>query len=112
MATSSFITSPYERIKDISTRRKIDIKNRTYFLVDITNALIDFLKKTNYLDNEFSYIKLTPNTNLSEIENIFKEVSNYFYLVYQKLSSKEEINIDESKIIKIRKLIKENRNNS
>ena len=111
MATSSFITSPYERIKDISTRRKIDLKNRTYFLVSITNTLIDFLKKTNYLDNEFPHLTLTPNTNLSDIENIFKDVSNYFYLVYQKLSSKEEINIDELEKNKIRKLIKENRNN-
>ena len=112
MATSSYITSPYERIKDISTRRKIDLKNRTYFLVSITNTLIDFLKKTNYLDNEFLHLTLTPNTNLSDIENIFKEVSNYFYLVYQKLSSKEEINIDELEKNKIRKLIKENRNKS
>lgn len=109
MATSNIITSPYERIKDISKRKKIDLKNRTYFLVSITNTLIDFLKQTNHLDNDFPNLKLTQNTNLSEIENIFKEVSNYFYLIYKKQSSKEENKIDELEINKIRKLIKESK---
>ena len=112
MTTSYLITSPYERIKDISSRKKIDLKNRTYFLVSITNTLIDFLKKINYLNKDFPYLKLTKNKTLSEIETIFKEVSNYFYHTYQELTSQKEIKIDELEITKLKTLIKESKYNN
>lgn len=109
MATSKCIVSPYERIKDIATRRTIDPRNRAYFLADITNTLIDFLKKINYLEEDFPHIKATKNIELNEIETIFKEVSNYFYAVYQKLTNQNELNIADLEVRKIRKLIKETR---
>lgn len=86
MATSSGIISPYERIEDIATRRTIDPTNRGYFLAELTNTLIDLLKKLNQFNEEFPYIKATKDTTISEIEMSFKVVSVCFYNAYLELS--------------------------
>lgn len=83
MATSYGITSPYERIKDISTRRKIDPINRGYFLADVTNLLIFFLKNSNLIDTHISYIKADKNTSLEKIEDYFYKISYIFYNKYK-----------------------------
>lgn len=85
MATSYGIVSPYERIKDIATRRELDMINRGYFLADITNVYIDFLKRIDCIDENTNYIKATKDTTLEEIENRFKEVSEYFFETYNLL---------------------------
>lgn len=87
MATSNGIVSPYERIEDIATRRTIDPTNRGYFLAELTNTLIDFLKKTNHLKEDFPYIKATKATTLKEIEMSFKVVSLCFYNTYLEIST-------------------------
>lgn len=93
MATSYGIVSPYDRIKDIATRREVDITNRGYFLADITNVYIDFLKKINYIDENTKYIKATKDVTLEEIEDRFKEVSEYFFEMYMKLSNEKDKSI-------------------
>lgn len=85
MATSDGIVSPYERIKDIATRKVLDPTNRGYFLADITNVFIDFLKKINYIDKNTLYIKARKDVSLNEIEDRFNEISQYFYNIYKML---------------------------
>lgn len=89
MAINKGVVSPYDRIRDIATRREIDPVNRGYFLADITNVLIDFLKSVDYVDNDLDYIKADENTSLKEIEDYFKEISKYFYEVYTNFNNKK-----------------------
>lgn len=84
MATEKGIVSPYERIQDIATRREIDPVNRGYFLANLTNTLIDILKRSDLVEIEY----VSAFEDLSMIEYKFKEVSNYFYDVYNKNISK------------------------
>ena len=88
MATSNGIVSPYERIEDIKTRRMIDLTNREYFLAELTNTLIDLLKKINYLQDDFPHIKANKDTSIEEIELSFKVISLYFYESYLELTNK------------------------
>ena len=93
MAVNKGIVSPYDRIiKDIAQRRDLDPVNRGYFLADITNVFIDFLKRIGYSDRTFNYIRADKNTSLVEIENYFKEVSEYFYEVYSDIINKNKRN--------------------
>ena len=86
MATSKGIMSPKERIDDIATRRVIDPTNRGYFLANFTNTLISFLKKCNYLDNDFSYIKANKFTSFNQIEDYFNKVSEYFFKIFKSIN--------------------------
>lgn len=79
MATSEGIVSPKKRLEDIATRRTIDPTNRGYFLADLTNTLIDILKKLNLIDENSNYIKANENTPLSVIENYFNQISDHFF---------------------------------
>lgn len=90
MATSKGIASPYDRILDIATRRKIDFVNRGYFLSCLTNTLIDILKRIDLIDKDTEYIKASEGVSLSMIEEQLKKISDYFYVVYKQLS-KERI---------------------
>ena len=95
MATDKGIVSPYDRIQDIATRRTIDPTNRGYFLSDFTNLLIEFMKKTNSIDEDYPYIKATKDTTIEEITNEFKKISQYFYEDYlnknQDLKKKDQL---------------------
>lgn len=79
MATDKGILSPKDRIDDIATRRVIDPTNRGYFLSDITNVLIDILKKLNLIKDDTAYIKSDNNTSLVDIQNYFNIISEYFF---------------------------------
>lgn len=94
MATDKGIVSPYDRIEDIATRRKIDPINRGYFLSDFTNLLIDFMKRTASVDEDYPYIKATKNIKIEEINEKFKIVSQYFYDFY--LNKIIELNIEKT----------------
>jgi len=89
MAVNKGVVSPYDRIQDIATRREIDLVNRGYFLADITNVLIDFLKLVGYFDKDLDYVKADENTSLKEIDDYFKEISKYFYEVYTDFNNKK-----------------------
>lgn len=95
MAVNKGIVSPYDRIQDIATRRELDPVNRGYFLADITNVFIDFLKNIGYIDKNISYIKATKDMTLSEIEANFKEISQLFYETYLELDKKNNKKIIE-----------------
>lgn len=88
IATSNGIVAPHERIADIATRRKIDPKNRGYFLADLTNLLIDFLNATNTNSYNFKKIKASKKTSLEEIENYFNIVSQDFFNNYINMNEK------------------------
>lgn len=85
MATSEGIVSPYDRIIDIATRRKLDPTNRGYFLAEFTNTLVDVLEKTGgKIPEEIKEpVKATSNISLDEINERFKNVSNIFYTHYK-----------------------------
>ena len=91
MATSKGIVSPYDRILDIATRREIDPANRGYFLANLSNTLIDILKRIDLIDKNTLYVN--ANEELSLIENRFKQVSSYFYVVYKQLAKEQKKNI-------------------
>lgn len=95
MATSDGIVSPYDRIQDIATRRKLDPTNRGYFLSEFTNTLVDVIEKTGgeVPENMQRHIKSTPNISIDEINEKFKIASDLFYSHYkesiEKKSNKE-----------------------
>lgn len=90
MATDKGILPPHERIKDIAIRREIDPTNRSYFLSEFTNTLIDILNKENKTNLE--YIKATKDITLEQIENYFTKVSELFFKTYLNLNEKKENN--------------------
>ena len=89
MAVTKGVVSPYDRILDIATRREIDSVNRGYFLANLTNTLIDILKRMNLIDLNTSYIIASEGVTLEEIEERFFQVSSYFYEVYEKMSKEQ-----------------------
>ncbi len=84
MAKSNGIVSPYERIKDIESRRILDRNNRVYFLSEFSNVLINFLKDINInLPKEFEKeIKPTQDLSLDDITKKFKKISDLFFEIY------------------------------
>ena len=90
MATDRGIVSPHERIADIATRKKVDPKNRSYFLSEVTNVLIDILKKSNFATDDMIYIKPIEGLSLEEIQNYFNKISEYFFQVYKKISKENK----------------------
>ncbi len=95
MATSDAIVSPYDRIQDIATRRKLDPTNRGYFLAEFTNKLLEILKETggNIPESLQTEIKATPNVSIEEINKKFKDVSDIFFNHYR-----ENISLDSKKV--------------
>ena len=93
MATSSGIVSPYDRIQDIATRRKLDPTNRGYFLAEFTNKLIEFLKESGaeIPENMQREIKATPDVSIDELNERFKIASEVFFNYY-----KENISLDRT----------------
>ena len=91
MATSDGIVSPYDRIEDIATRRKLDPTNRGYFLAEFTNTLIDVIEKTGgeVPENMQKHIKATPNVSIDEINEKFKSTSDLFYSHYKESIEKQ-----------------------
>ena len=90
MATSNGITTPYNRVLDIATRRiKIETSpNRKYFLAAFYNLLLDVLNLLNK-GNDFKYID--PNIlDIEEIRTQFKKISDVFYSIY-KDNNKDDI---------------------
>lgn len=86
MATDKKITSPFDRIQDIATRRQIDPKNRTYFLTEFTNMLIKYLEKLNI---NIKTIEFSKEISIDDIESIFKDVSDIFYKNFKELNQKK-----------------------
>ena len=84
MATDKGIVSPFDRIEDIATRKKLDVKNRAYFIAEFTNKLNEFMGKVykNNSKNE-EPIKATKDVSLEQIMKKFKTVSNEFFEEYK-----------------------------
>ena len=82
MAMSSGITSPYERVKDIYTRKIPDSKNSPFFKVCLINTLRKYMYSVTHEDK---YIELYNITNISDIESIFINTSNEFMQIYNNL---------------------------
>lgn len=78
-ASAKKILPPHERVADIASRRKIDPINRSYFLCELINVLINCLNKVNCNDKNYQYIKATPDKDIEDIETYFIEVSKSFY---------------------------------
>ena len=84
MATDKGIVSPFDRIEDIATRKKLDVKNRAYFIAEFTNKLNEFMGKVykNNSKNE-EPIKATKDVSLEQIMKKFKTVSDEFFEEYK-----------------------------
>ncbi len=82
MAMSSGITSPYERLKDIYSRRDPDSRNSSFFKICFINTLNEIMsyitKNTNYL------VKYNINDfqNKEDIDKLLINTSNKFMEVY------------------------------
>ena len=81
MATDKGITSPFERVQDVATRKTPDVRNRAYFLSEFTNKLIYMIeliqKQKCTLENT------NPTMDLSTLDSKFKEVSEKFYNIFR-----------------------------
>ena len=81
MATDKGITSPFERVQDVATRKQPDMRNRAYFLCEFTNKLIYMI---NLIQKEKCTLEnINPTMDLHEIELTFAEVSEIFYKVFK-----------------------------
>ena len=83
MATDKGITSPYERVEDVATRKTPDIRNRAYFLSEFTNKLVYIISRMNNKNNIED--ELNPLMNIEEINYRFKEISQIFYETYNQM---------------------------
>lgn len=86
MATDRGITSPYDRVQDVATRKSPDLKNRGYFLSEYINILIYVMEKVK--GNESS--ELNNANALMDLETLnlkFKEVSEKFYTLFKSLEN-------------------------
>ena len=90
MATSKTVVSPYERVSDIATRRILDPTNRGYFLAETINILTDVLLKTKFCSENINKIKANKYLSIEQIESIFKETSNIFFIAYQEMQNEYE----------------------
>lgn len=89
MATSKAIVSPAERIADIATRRKeFDPRNRLYFLAELSNALIEMLRKIGgeVPADMLETVKAKKGITLEDITIKFERASELFFDEYQKLT--------------------------
>ena len=87
MATSTGITTPYNRVTDIATRKPIDPKNRKFFLASFCNTMLEILQQSGEIEQTPNLkIKATPNISLEEMDQIFFDISNQFTDFYNKIS--------------------------
>jgi len=87
MATAKGITTPYERVNDIATRKKIDPKNRNYFKILFINMMIYFIQKINHVN--LKKLELNINITNEEIDSIFFHVSNMFFELYDSIEKNQ-----------------------
>lgn len=81
MATDRGITSPYDRVQDVATRKTPDVRNRGYFLSEFTNKLIYVI---NSIENYSKEDRVNPLMDPKELETKFKEVSQDFFEMFSK----------------------------
>lgn len=86
MANANGIVSPATRIADIATRKKIDPKNRGYFLAELTNNLVKMSRKMgSHVPEEFQEkVYARKGVSLEEITEKFQRASEYFFIEYLK----------------------------
>lgn len=82
IATSDGITTPYDRVQDVATRKKPDIRNRGYFLSEFSNKLIYVIENIRGKKTESE--RLSPLMDLDAINSKFKEISEEFYNIFTK----------------------------
>lgn len=78
MATDKGITSPYDRVQDVATRKKPDVRNRGYFLSEFTNKLISIMKRVQ----KGNYEEINPLMDSKLIDEKFKSVSETFFEMF------------------------------
>ncbi|MBR3887890.1 MAG: HDIG domain-containing protein [Clostridia bacterium] len=71
MATDKGITTPYDRVLDVATRKTPDPKNRAYFLSEFTNELLEVMQSSAQRSNSLMSIE--------EADKRLKKVSSIFY---------------------------------
>lgn len=71
MATDKGITTPYDRVQDVATRKTPDPRNRAYFLSEFTNKLLDVMNSTAPISN--------ARMSIEEADERLKKVSAAFY---------------------------------
>lgn len=95
MASTEGIISPADRIADIDTRRIFDPTNRSYFLAEFSNKMINILTKVKaYIpENLLTELKVTKDVSTEEIYKKFKAVSDLFFENYQSWFPKTNKNV-------------------
>ena len=84
MSTDRGIVSPFDRIEDIATRKKPDIKNRAYFIAEFSNKLNEYITKINKTKSvNIKIIKADHKSSLEHIMLQFKKVSDRFFKEYK-----------------------------
>lgn len=86
MATSKGITSPYDRVLDVYTRKSPDI-NSPFFKVCFVNALRRMLYMM-YEDEKYSKLYNKNEVPDENVDNLLIETSNEFMSKYTELQSK------------------------
>lgn len=71
MATDKGITTPYDRVQDVATRKTPDPRNRAYFLSEFTNKLLEVMNSSAPISN--------ARMSIEEADKKFKKVSEVFY---------------------------------
>ena len=56
IATSDGITTPYDRVQDVATRKKPDIRNRGYFLSEFSNKVLNiYFNSISFFNNKLDW---------------------------------------------------------
>ncbi len=83
MATDRGITTPYDRVQDVATRKTPDPRNRSYFLAEFTNKLLDVMNSTAPISN--------ARMTIAEADERLKKVSSAFYkFLYPEIERKDK----------------------
>ena len=90
MAMSSNITSPYERLQDVYSRRKPDSRNSSFFkvcFINTMNRIMYAIKKDN---DYFTLLNINDIKSEKELNDLLIKTSNDFMETYNRIVNHED----------------------
>ena len=90
MAMSSNITSPYERLQDVYSRRKPDSRNSSFFKVCFINNMNRIICSIKNNKEDFKLLNINELRSEEELEDLLVKTSNDFMDIYRKIVNHED----------------------
>ena len=90
MAMSSNITSPYERLQDVYSRRKPDSRNSSFFKVCFINNMNRIICSIKNNKEDFKLLNINELRSEEELEDLLVKTSNDFMETYNRVVNHED----------------------